>query len=435
LKLRSLRFVWTAPAKAFGQVIRGKRGFNLQGWIEWRSQTCIYGWVWDACNPSERIRVVARIAHKEIASAVADDYRSDLESAGIGDGRHAFMLEFGRCDPELVSVEIAGTGFPIPVLPRAVADATAVQQGSDGWLFLRLGTNQVVRFFTEENYFTAAEIERWCMILAERERGARELGAIYFHFIVPDKITVYCDRYAGPLQCYDNRPSRVIPLALHRAGLSHVYIDITPSLIAERDSALLYYKTDTHWTPFGALIAYKQICKAIDVKECDLSAITYVEHAGAMDLGNKLDTPVHETCFYAQVPNPAAQVFANELATFFDKKPMYHSLRGRYTVYRNDGLAGAKKLVIFGDSFCTTGSFLTFLTQTFHEVHFVWSTSMDLRYVEDVRPDIVITEIAERFVKSLPDDRIDLREFAALRFSAMIDSASFSPSFDPDDSG
>jgi hypothetical protein len=249
--------VRAAWAKAFGQVVKSKRGFNLQGWVEWRSQTCICGWVWDTSNPSERIRVVARTAHQEIANAVADDYRSDLESAGIGDGRHAFMLKFGRCDPDLISVEVVGTGLSIPVLPRAMADATAVQQGRDGWLFLRLGINQVIRFFTEQNYFTASEVKRWCGILAERERSARKFGAKYFHFIVPDKITVYRDHYIGSLPYYDKRPSRVIPLALHRAGFSHVYIDITPSLIAERDSALLYYKTDTHWTPFGALIAYK----------------------------------------------------------------------------------------------------------------------------------------------------------------------------------
>jgi hypothetical protein len=46
---------------------------------------------------------------------------------------------------------------------------------------------------------------------------------------------------------------------------------------------------------------------------------------------------------------------------------MYHNLRGRHMIYRNDSLAGAKRLIIFGDSFCATGSFLTLLTETFYE--------------------------------------------------------------------
>jgi hypothetical protein len=73
-------------------MIRGKRGFNLHGSVELRSPNCVYGWVWDAFNPSRRIRVVAKSEEREIAAAVADDYRSDLQAAAIGDGCHGFML-------------------------------------------------------------------------------------------------------------------------------------------------------------------------------------------------------------------------------------------------------------------------------------------------------------------------------------------------------
>ena len=51
--------------------------------------------------------------------------------------------------------------------------------------------------------------------------------------------------------------------------------------------------------------------------------------------------------------------------------------------------------------------------------------------MEEVKPDIVMTEIAEQFVKDLPDDRIDLRAFAAAlrRLDRWVPSL---PTFDPD---
>lgn len=430
MRFLALKLARARKARAFGQTVHGKRGFDLRGSVDLRSPTCVYGWVWDAYNPSARIRVVAKSEETEIAAAVADDYRSDLQAAAIGDGRHAFMLEFARTDPDRVCVEVAGLDIPIPIADSKVAVPGGIQEGRDGWLFLRLGTNQAIRFFTEAGYFSAFDVERWCDLLAERTARIRKLGARYFHFIVPDKLTVYRDNYIGSLNHYDNRPSRTIPLALERRGLSYVYVDVTSQLIAERDARLLFYKTDTHWTPFGALVAYRRLAKALGVEEFDLSDLVRGEYVATFDLGGKLDPQVQETGFYFEVPNSGTLIFANELATYFDDQHMSHNQRGRQYIYRNEGLRGGKRLVIFGDSFCATGSFLSMLTRAFYEVHFFWSTSVDFRYVEEVKPDFVVTEIAERFVKVLPDDRLDLREFARQRYASLVKSR-LSPSSPP----
>ena len=61
-------------------------------------------------------------------------------------------------------------------------------------------------------------------------------------------------------------------------------------------------------------------------------------------------------------------------------------------------------------------------------MHFFWSTSVDFRYVEEVKPDFVVTEIAERFVKVLPDDQLDLREFARQRYASLVKSRPSPPS-------
>ncbi len=44
------------------------------------------------------------------------------------------------------------------------------------------------------------------------------------------------------------------------------------------------------------------------------------------------------------------------------------------------------------------------LAETFRCVHFVWSAAIDWALVARLRPDIVLTESAERFMTRLPDD-------------------------------
>src|SRR5262249_52744936 len=157
--------------------------------------------------------------------------------------------------------------------------------------------------------------------------------------IVPDKLTVYRDHYLGPLTNYDNRPSRTIPLALERRGLSHIYVDITSQLIAERDARPLFYKTDTHWTPIGAFIACRHLIRTLGGEEFDLSELICREYVATFDLGEKLDPQVQETGFYFEVPDSGNLIFANELSMYFDDQQMYHNQRGRQYIYRNERLS------------------------------------------------------------------------------------------------
>ena len=48
------------------------------------------------------------------------------------------------------------------------------------------------------------------------------------------------------------------------------------------------------------------------------------------------------------------------------------------------------------------------LAESFSEVHFVWSASLDWSYIERVRPDILLFELAERFLARLPKDDFDV---------------------------
>ncbi len=422
--IRFWRAISQPPATAFGKKVRGRSGFELEGAVDLRTSTFISGWVRDAAKPDDRLRVVARTKNRILGAAIADQHRADLEAAGIGDGRHAFEVHFPECDVDHVFVETDETRQIVPVGAHAAMDATPVHRGEDGWLFLRTGANQVERFFTEPDYFTEAEIERWAILLRERDQRLKQKGIAYFHMIAPDKISVYSDRYGSYLPHFDARPSSALPRALQRMGLEGPYIDLSPELIAERDKALLYWKTDTHWTLTGALIAAREICRVLRLQPPAFSKRLFVTSDTICDLGGKLEPPITEEVNVFELMPPPEFVYANCLVVeaAIPGRSRAGLLHGSHVIYRNENAPNNLTLALFGDSFCEVGPWLLTgaMAQVFREVHFMWSNSIDFGYIAEIKPDVVLSEIAERFVKRLPDDERDLRSFALTRHAEYL---------------
>ena len=102
----------------------------------------------------------------------------------------------------------------------------------------------------------------------------------------------------------------------------------------------------------------------------------------------------------------------NEVGARFYASGGKTSITGSQACYENrTERADARTLLIFGDSnshqdpIQLTGMF----AETFREVHFVWSSSLDWRLIEEVKPDLLIAEIAERFLKRLVNDDFDVK--------------------------
>lgn len=250
-------------------------------------------------------------------------------------------------------------------------------------------------------------------------------GISYFHIIVPDKITVYADRYGSELPYYDRRPSFILPSALMNISSIDLYIDLEYPLLLQRDSNLLYWKTDTHWTYFGAVIAAQEICRALNSITPNFSKGVFQEYIAFLDLGSKIEPPVSEAFACFEFSNPAKLIFENCLvaqSAAENHKNRKGLLYGSHVVYRNENAPNSQKVALFGNSYCEVGqSLLTgLLAQTFLEVHFLWSNSIDYGYIEEIKPDIVLSELAERFVKRIPDDERDLRSFAVTRHAAFM---------------
>ncbi len=311
--------------------------------------------------------------------------------------------------------------------PSADASLADVHEGRDGWLFLTGGTNRVLAQYGRPGV-SRRLLWRWRRIIADRVRTCARLNATYIHAVAPEKLTVYGDR--APELALDpaRAPVRRLARWLTASRGARAFVDLDAAFRAARqgdgDGPPLYLRTDSHWTLHGSEVAYRAILSRMGVApradfEARRSGGT-VRFSG--DLGHKLAPIRHEQAPVTTFATGARRIYANDLLTELEAQGRGIAAHlGAHAVFRNDDPgADPRRLVIFGDSFCQhtshspVATLTALLADTFAEVHFLWSTSIDWHYLERVRPDFVLGEIAERFMIDLPPRSFRIERLAEL---------------------
>lgn len=66
------------------------------GHIDYAKDSYAYGWAFNEAAPSQKV-IIEIVCHGSVvASGLADQYRSDLDDLGIGDGKHGFKLRLSK---------------------------------------------------------------------------------------------------------------------------------------------------------------------------------------------------------------------------------------------------------------------------------------------------------------------------------------------------
>ncbi|WP_286159161.1 hypothetical protein [Methylobacterium sp. Leaf456] len=307
-----------------------------------------------------------------------------------------------------------------------------MHEGRDGWLFLTGGTNRVMAQYGRPGV-SRRLLWRWRRIVADRVRACDRLGATYIHAVAPEKLTVYGD--LAPALAVDpaRAPVRRLARWLTASRGARAFVDLDAAFRAARDGPPLYLRTDSHWTLHGSEIAYRAILLRMGVApRSDFESRRIggtVPFCG--DLGRKLDPHRFEAAPVTTFATAARRVHANDLLTALEAEGRgIEAHLGAHAVFRNDDpAADPRRLVIFGDSFCQHTSYspvatlTALLADTFAEVHFLWCSSIDWHYLERVRPDFVLGEIAERFMIDLPPKGFRIERLAELARARKITDA------------
>src|SRR3989441_5974370 len=85
---------------------------GMHGAVDLVTPRRIPGWVWNSSDPATRLKVELRQSAAIVGEAEASRLRPDLRLAGIGDGRHSFVIELDQALPQgsLESVSVLAKG-------------------------------------------------------------------------------------------------------------------------------------------------------------------------------------------------------------------------------------------------------------------------------------------------------------------------------------
>ncbi|MBR0650224.1 hypothetical protein GXW78_11165 [Roseomonas terrae] len=108
---------------------------ELNGLVDNAANDRLYGWVWNAAAPQERVAVELRLGSATVFRTQADFARPDLAKAGIGDGCHAFEIPLEpdwirrRTELSVVARAEDGTEFSMPIRVRRPPAEAAPAEG------------------------------------------------------------------------------------------------------------------------------------------------------------------------------------------------------------------------------------------------------------------------------------------------------------------
>jgi alginate O-acetyltransferase complex protein AlgJ len=296
---------------------------------------------------------------------------------------------------------------------RVPSPADEVHVGKDGWLYLVRGTNNVLSLFDQPGFYTDDMDLAWRNLLIARSCRFLELGIKYLHVVVPDKLSLFPEYYQGVLSNLANGPLAKLMRAGNLGRKIGCLVDPTDVLRADTHAIPTFFKTDTHWTIRGAYLTYSLVCDRLGIPvSIDFDGREVSCFPDIFDLGTKINPPMQENQIHLPAAPGITRTYANHIVlaregarALDEPEPGHHDCH----VVLSNAAPGAmpQTVVIFGDSFSDyRPSSLTYLfAETFREVHFIWSTAVDFAYAARVGADVVISEIAERFMTRLPTDR------------------------------
>ncbi len=276
--------------------------------------------------------------------------------------------------------------------------------GKDNWMFY---TGENVREIYENKHpLTDNELNKMKDVLVGRRDWLRKRNIRYYIFFPRIPHYIYNEKIGSGLNMYNPKPKLIVLLEYLKKNTDLDIIDVeTPILEAKsKYHKNLYYPNDSHWTLFGAYFAYREIINHIKKDFPNMPApisfddITWLEaDDNDADLAQLLDlNTVIKRHEYIPI-NHRVNAF-NLLPT--PNYPEFQSIRPMLFFSSNN--TTAPKLLMNRDSY--TNFLMPFFATNFSRQAYLWSPFFYPSIVEKEKPDIVITEMLERFIYDLLKD-------------------------------
>lgn len=272
-----------------------------------------------------------------------------------------------------------------------VSTDRSVIVGKDRWLFIHEGTNDWHLQKTGQLTLTPAGIDLWTQLFSRRKAYFERLGVPYAHIYVPEKCCVYPEYRPDEPKLSLHRP---ICQLMPSLGTEVLYpLDV---LQAAKALAPTYYRSNSHWTWFGSYLVASVLWRQLGFEEAE--AIPVVSRNPVQqDLAVKFEGLPLEN--YHELDIARYVVFTNETQV--------KGHVGRFKYIHNPSAENDLRVLIYGDSYAYDHNFAAWFSHQFRHIFCAWQSSLNCQLIETLRPDAVITQMAERYLVALPKDVLE----------------------------
>lgn len=281
------------------------------------------------------------------------------------------------------SVDGKFSGF-IGLPSGTLSDDGSVIVGDCGFLFVRDGSNQWSKQLNADvivDDITAHQARDYQLSLAEKCADR----AVDFRVVIyPEKDIIYPEFSPNVNGCVSKQRS------VHKIITEEVRLVYpAPEIVERKHSSLMFHRRNSHVSFYGGLVAANCVIRSMDVPMLQFEDILTELVNWPDDLSMKWVADF--------------KTIRRRVSSVFERKTIYQPIAGHVGTHVqtiNDSAAINETVVIFGDSYSWNqdAGLVSFLSLRFRKVYFVWSKKVDWNLIEEIKPQHLILQSAERFL-------------------------------------
>ena len=316
--------------------------------------------------------------------------------------------------------------FSKPINPEswpplaAVSEDRVAVMGHDCRAFLYQGSNDYL-----QNYFDEAQRSlgnEWLNLLTKRQKYFNSPNVKNICLFVPNKATSISHLYPYPIP--DGGTVIWRRLRELRTLDSQVLLAFDDPSLARTERELLWARVDSHWSTTGCLYAVNEVLQALG-----LETFTIEINANLQVVAGDLSERWHG--YYIQEERCDGSVSALEnispkLAFDNGKAKPGMGVQGRRVEWVFPEAKYDLRLCVVGNSFSgpglTKGEMVWWFARLFSSVTFIHSGGIPTDLVEKVKPDLLVFQGLERFLKVVPLDNFQLQTLDELYKGSPVSS-------------
>ncbi len=286
---------------------------------------------------------------------------------------------------------------------------STVQLGRDGWMYYTKDRN--LQIASGEYVLSSKELETIFKQQLQIYDKLKKQGIEYVLVLPTSKVSIYPEYIRSG--DYHVRETPVDQLAQYIQEHSDIrVIPLKKALLDAKNEGQVFFKTDTHWTEFGAYMGYCEIIRKLGdfgmlsdaPEEVTFKPFEYQGEMGGL-MGNSKLVPPEKTTKSIITANDAHRVEEGELYQSFWAILGQYQVKTPCYLYENDSKTNT--LLMYGDSMFGSWNATELLAEHFNHMAYVWGGDIQQEYIDLLKPKIVIFELTERYLNQLANRNRD----------------------------